>query len=334
MTDSPAPPLVVLLGASGLLGTAVTRELASRRLRLRLVGRRPIAVPERHRAEVEIRRVDLTTPGAVAEAVEGADAVLHLVAHVVGAATWRVSSDDVLAERVNLGLVHEVIDALRVQRRTRPPVVIFTGSMSQTGKFTSERITESTPDQPLTTYDRHKMDAELALKAATAQGVVRGTTLRLATLFGQGRAASALDKGLVAVMMRRAFAGRPLTMWHDGGITRDLVCIDDTARAVVAALDHADRLAGRHWLVGTGRATTIGELFAGIARAVSEATGRPPVPVTSVAPPDQAGPTDFLDFVIDPSAFQEAAGWSPRIRWEDAVTATAAELAATPPGQS
>ncbi|SFX76936.1 NAD-dependent epimerase/dehydratase family protein (plasmid) [Streptomyces atratus] len=333
MTDSPALPLVVVLGASGLLGTAVTRELAGRRLRLRLVGRRPVTVPERHRAEVEVRRIDLTTPGAVAEAVEGADAVVHLVAHVAGAATWRVSSNDALAERVNLGLLLDVIDSLTAQRRTEPPVVIFAGSMSQTGKFTSERITESTPDRPLTTYDRQKMDAELALKAATAEGALRGTTLRLATLFGQGRAARALDKGLVSVMMRRALAGQPLTMWHDGSITRDLVCIEDTARAVVAALDHADRLTGRHWLVGTGRATTIGELFAGIARAVSEATGQPPVPVTSVPPPDQSSPTDFLDFVIDPSAFQEASGWRPRIRWEDAVARTAAELALTPPGQ-
>jgi dTDP-4-keto-6-deoxyhexose 4-ketoreductase len=55
--------------------------------------------------------------------------------------------------------------------------------------------------------------------------------------------------------------------------------------------------------------------------------------VTSVPPPDQSSPTDFLDFVIDPSAFQEASGWRPRIRWEDAVARTAAELALTPPGQ-
>ncbi|KWT63849.1 oxidoreductase [Streptomyces albus subsp. albus] len=328
MTESPATPLVVVLGASGLLGTAVIRELAHRPLRLRLVGRRPITIPLKHRAEVEVIQVDLTTPGAVARAVTGADAVLHLVAHVAGSASWRVSSNDALAERVNLGLLLDVIDALRAQCRSVPPVVVFSGSMSQTGRFTAERITESTPDQPLTTYDRQKMDAELALKAATADGLLRGTTLRLATLFGQGRDALVLDRGLVSVMMRRAFADQPLTMWHDGSVTRDLVCIDDAARAVVAAYDRADRLAGRHWLVGTGRATTVGELFARISLAVAEATGRPPVPVTSVPPPSVSSPTDFLDFVIDPSAFQEACGWRPRIRWEDAVTRTAAAMAA------
>jgi dTDP-4-keto-6-deoxyhexose 4-ketoreductase len=116
-------------------------------------------------------------------------------------------------------------------------------------------------------------------------------------------------------------------MWHDGSVTRDLLCVDDAARAFVAALDGADSVSGRHWLVGTGQATSIAELFTTIAKTVSARTGRPPVPVVSVPPAEQSMPTDLLDFVLDPSAFQQATGWSPRVPLVDGLDGIAAAVA-------
>jgi dTDP-4-keto-6-deoxyhexose 4-ketoreductase len=137
-------PLVVVLGASGFLGTAVTRQLLARPIRLRLVARRPIEVPAGSLADVEIRSADLAEPGAVADAVEGADAVIHLVAHIDGPSTWRVEEGDPVAERVNLGLVHDLVDAFR-GRQGPPPVVVFSGSMSQVGKPTGRNWPPNTP---------------------------------------------------------------------------------------------------------------------------------------------------------------------------------------------
>ncbi len=142
----------------------------------------------------------------------------------------------------------------------------------------------SVPDQPLTEYDKQKLAAEQALEAATERGIVRGTTLRLATLFGQGIDATHLDRGVVAAMNRRAWAGEPLTMWHDGTVKRDLLCVDDAARAFLAALDHPEVVAGKHWLVGSGNVISVGDLFATIAKLVSAVSGRPPVPKSSRCP--------------------------------------------------
>lgn len=325
-TPAPPPrrrPLIAVLGASGLLGTAITRHLADRPVRLRLVARRATAVAA-GRAEVETHQVDLTNPGALAAAVADADAVVHLVAYRSGAGSWRRAETDPTAERVNLGLVHELIDVLR--DRPRPPVVVFTGSTSQATVPAASRA--SAP--PVTAYDRHKLAAERALEAATARGLLRAVPLRLSTIYCAGHEPPVLDRGVVAAMTRRAVRGQPLTMWHDGSVRRDLLCADDAARAVVAALDHAAPLAGRHWSIGTGRATSVAALFTAIARVVAAHTGRPPVPVVSSPAPRHLAPSDLLDCVADPAPFQRATGWAPRITLAAGLAGLARAVAGDP----
>jgi nucleoside-diphosphate-sugar epimerase len=249
------------------------------------------------------------------------------VAHLAGPATWRVSEGDQVAERVNLGIVHDLISVLRAQSPAGPPVVLFAGSMSQVGHPVVGRIDGTEPDNPLTTYDRQKQAAEDALTAATEEGVLRAVTLRLATLFSQGTDSIALDRGVVSAMARRAYAGEPLTMWHDGTVKRDLLCVDDAAAAFASAIDHADVLSGKHWLVGTGRATSIAGLFHHIAEMMAAATGRPPVPVISTEPAEQSLLTDRVDFVLDPEPFYRATGWRARIPLADALKRTAVAVA-------
>ncbi|MEU9035221.1 NAD-dependent epimerase/dehydratase [Streptomyces sp. NPDC048352] len=320
-------PLITVLGASGLLGTAVSRELARRRVRLRLVGRRPVAVPPRPVALIEERRVDLTRPGAVADAVAGSDAVVHLVAHLSGKGTWRVADGDALAERVNVGLVHEVVEAVRAERRPEPPALLFSGSLSQSASVPAAPADGVPPQSLLTTYDRHKLAAEQAIADATAEGVVRGATLRLSTLYSLGTDATDLDRGVVAAMTRRAVAGQPLTVWHGGKAKRDLLGIDDAARAFTAALDALDAVVGGAWEVGSGEQTSVAELFTAIARAVSRHTGLPPVPVVDTVPAEFALPTDRLDFVLRSARFRELTGWTPRVPLREGLDRLCAAVA-------
>ncbi|MEU4806650.1 NAD-dependent epimerase/dehydratase [Actinosynnema sp. NPDC023587] len=314
-------PLVVVLGASGFLGTAIAAELAGHPVRLRLVARRPVVGP----AGAEVRRVDLTGPGAVAEAVAGADVVVNLVAHIEGASTWRVDEGDTAAERVNVGVARDLVDALRARRGAPPPVVLFAGSLSQVGRSTGP-LSGTEEDRPVTAYDRQKTTVERMLFEAGGAGVLRGIVLRLGTVYGRGSVPPELEHGVVSGMARRALAGQPLTVWGDGLVRRDLVCVEDVARAFAAALGHADALAGRHWLIGTGEPVAVVDLFSMIAEAVAERTGAPAVPVERVESA-HAGDSDAVDFVVGTSAFADVTGWRPRVGLRAGLAGAVAALA-------
>ncbi|MFD7661816.1 NAD-dependent epimerase/dehydratase [Streptomyces sp. NPDC059788] len=316
-------PLITVLGASGFVGSAVTAALARRPVRLRAVARRP-STPPPGPAETSVVTADLTDRAALAEAVAGSDAVVHLLLADGG---WRAAENDPGAERVNVGVMRDLVGVLRPDTGSgTPPLVVYGGAASQVGVPPREPLDGSEPDEPGTAYDRQKLTAEHILKKATAEGLVRGVSLRLPTVFGEGAAPGAADRGVVSAMARRALDGRPLTMWHDGTVRRDLVHVDDVAAAFTAALDHPESLVGGHWLIGAGRGDALGDVFRLIARTASELTGRRPVAVESVAPPAHAPATDFRSVTIDSSPFRTATGWHPRIPLPEGVRRLVAAL--------
>jgi nucleoside-diphosphate-sugar epimerase len=301
--------LVAVLGGSGFVGSAVAARLAAAGAKVRVVARNP-GTPT---FPAEALAVDLTVPGRVADAVAGADLVLPCVLFT-GGSTWRAADDGAAAEaaRVNVGIVEAVMAA------STGKIVLLPGSTSQVGPGAPERITGAEPDAPATEYDRQKAEAERIVLAGG------GGALRLPTVFGP--APGALDRGVVTAMAKRALAGQPLTVWGAGDMVRDLVFIDDVAEAFLAALTHIDRVAGRYWLVGSGIGITVRALFELVAATVAEHTGREPVPVRSVPPPDTATPMDFRGLVADPAAFTEATGWLASTPLADAVAKTVAAI--------
>jgi nucleoside-diphosphate-sugar epimerase len=305
-----ASPRVVVLGATGFIGAAVSAALTARPGRLRLVSRRPCPVPDDAVADVEVLAADLTAPGVLADAVADADAVVHLVAYTEGG--WRVCDDDVAAKRVNLGLIEDLVDVCRARGDSAAPAVVFASSAL---------IDE---DEPRTAYCRQKLAAERLLAGATAQGVLRGVSLRLSAVYGHRPQAA---PRVVEVMVRKAIAGEQLTMWHDGTIRRDLLHVDDVTTAVLSALAHADRLAGRHWPVGTGRGEPLGKVLEEISEIVADHTGEPAVSVVTVDPPPDSYATDTVDLETDPSRFQAVTGWRPQVSLRAGLRRTVEALA-------
>lgn len=327
-TSSDQRPLVVVLGATGCIGSALTASLAARPVRLRAVSRRTAPVPAGGLAAVEVRTADLTDTGELRSAVDGADAVVHLLARTGGPPHG--TGDDGRAG-LNAGVMSGLLDVLRARPgRSVPPAVIYAGSVTQVGVPPRTHLDGTETDQPGTAFERDKHAAECALLRASVAGMVRGVSVRLPTVFGHSAATGRFDSGVLTSMIRRAITGEELTMWHDGTVQRDLLHVQDAAAALRAALDHVEALTGRHWLAGTGVGTPLGEAFHAVAEIVARRTGRVPVSVASVPPPRPLSAAEVTSAVVDPSAFRNRTGWAARVPVRDGLEWTvAAALAAT-----
>nr|ACJ60975.1 VEG33 [uncultured soil bacterium] len=321
--------LITVLGASGFVGSAVTRALAQQPIRLRAVARRQFTVAP-GQAETTVVSADLTDRAALADAVAGSDAVVSLLLSDGG---WRVAETEE-AERVNVGVMRDLVDIIGSDSGT-PPLVVYAGAASQAGVPPREPIDGSEPDNPATPYDKQKLAAELILKKATADGLVRGISLRLPTVFGETTAQGANhDRGVVSSMARRAIDGQPLTVWGDGTVRRDLLHVEDVATAFTAALASPDSLVGGHWPLGAGRGDQLGEVFRLVAQEVAERTGQPPVDVTCVEPPSHAPEIDLRSVTIDSTPFTAVTGWRPEISLSEGVRRTVAALTTSVHGKA
>ena len=210
----------------------------------------------------ELVEAPLADGGAVAAAVDGADAVVHLAAR----AGIPDSVDDPLGTfAVNVSQTLGVLDAARLAGTRR---FVFASSNAAAGDHEPPADETDLP-HPRSPYGASKLAGEAYCQAYAATYGMAACALRFSNAYGPR---SLHKKSVVAAWLRAALAGEAVTIHGDGEQTRDFVFVGDLAAAVVAALDAPeDVVAGELFQVGTGRETTINTLAAAIGKAV----GRP-----------------------------------------------------------
>ena len=162
---------------------------------------------------------------------------------------------------------------------------------------------------PLSPYGTSKLAGEGYLATWNRLHGARHVTLRFANVYGS-RQLPKLEGGVVAIFMDRLRAGQGVTIFGDGEQTRDFVHVSDVVAAMLAA-------AGRHdggiFNVGTGRDTSVNELFA----ACCQVAG---VEVEAEYAP--ARPGDLLRSVLDVTHAERELGWRPHRELQDGLADT------------
>jgi nucleoside-diphosphate-sugar epimerase len=251
---------VLVTGASGLLGGSVARVLADRGERVRTFQRRPSGVPG-----VEDASGSLTDPVAVAAALDGVTAVVHLAAKV------SLAGDPAEFEAVNVGGTRVLLDAAEragVQRfvQVSSPSVAHSGT-----SLVGVGAEPADPAHARGEYARTKAASEvLALSrdrgpageggAAGAGGGFAVVAVRPHIVWGPG------DTQLVERIADRAASGRLPLLGH-GAALIDTTYLDNAADGIVAALDRADAVHGRAYVITNGEPRPVADLLAGICRA-------------------------------------------------------------------
>lgn len=250
--------LVLVTGASGMLGRAVADELLSRGYRVRTFQRGAATVPG-----AEQSRGSVTDPAAVARAVDGVSAVIHLAAKVSFTGEW----DEFVA--TNIEGTRNVLAAAQ-SCGVEDFVFVSSPSVAHVGSaIVGEGAGPAVPEAARGYYARSKASAELLALDADAHGF-RVTALRPHVVWGPG------DTQLVERVIDRARSGRlPLL---DGGLALiDTTYVDNAASGIVQGLDRISESHGRSLVITNAEPRPVGELMAGIC-----AAGGVPAPKFSV----------------------------------------------------
>ncbi len=239
---------VLVTGASGLLGGAAAARILAAGHNVRTFQRRPSRVEG-----AEDVAGSITDPRAVASAVEGMDAVVHLAA--------KVSVTGPLEDfrRVNVDGTRLLLDTARTAG-VRNFLFISSPSVAHTGTAISgDGAGAATPELARGHYSATKAEAELAVLAADSSHF-QTAALRPHIVWGPG------DTQLVERVLARATSGR-LPLLDSGAALIDTTYIDNAASAIAAALERMDSIHGRALVVTNGEPRPIGELLAGICAA-------------------------------------------------------------------
>ncbi|HEX9019384.1 MAG TPA: NAD(P)-dependent oxidoreductase [Anaerolineaceae bacterium] len=206
---------VLLTGAFGNIGRSTLDALLARGHVVRtfdLPSRANLKAARKYAREVELAWGDLRDPQAVATAVQGVDAVIHLAFVIPNLSKTGVSSEarPDWARSINVGGTHVLIDALRAQGQhgKRSPRLIFASSLHVFGKTQHLPPPRTTADLPHPTdnYSQHKYEVEQMVRESGLEwSILRlGAALPIQLIFDRGMFQVPLDNRIEFVHTRDA----------------------------------------------------------------------------------------------------------------------------------
>lgn len=232
---------VLVTGATSLIGRAVVTRLHDQGDVVTVFQRRPSGLgTAEHLGDVADR-------SAVATAVAGAEAVVHLAGRVAMTGSWS------RFEETNVRGTQNVIDAA-MEAGVGRFVHVSSPSVAHGGRsLVGAPAGAADPERARGHYAGSKAQAELVALAADSP-VFSVVVVRPHLIWGPG------DTQLVDRIVSRARAGR-LAIVGSGAALIDTTYVDNAADALIAALDRAPALGGRALVVTNGQPRPVRELL-------------------------------------------------------------------------
>jgi len=249
--------LIALTGATGFIGRHLLADLTARGYRVRVLLRRPTALPEGAASAVV---GDLTRPINMAAALSGVDAVVHSagLAHAMSGAP----EDDY--RTLNTEATRRLAEAAARARVRR--FVFLSSIRAQVGASAPGVIGEGDAAAPTDAYGRSKLEAERALAEAGLDWVA----LRPVLVYGPG------VKGNMAALLRLARGPYPLPL---GGLAarRSLIALESLSGAVDVVLRAPEPLR-RALIAADPDPLSLPEMIAALRQGLGRGPGLVPVP--------------------------------------------------------
>ncbi len=343
---------VLVTGGAGFIGSSIVERLLQSEYSVSVLDTLDPQVhgtsPTQVTSKAEFSRADVRDRSMLAEALEGADAVIHCAATVgVAQSLYRVGQ----FVDVNVGGTALLLELLAQRKRPLKRLIVLTSNTSygeglyrrpsdnswvRVGIRSQQDISEHgwdpvcpetgevlaavpTPESSeLLARNVYALTKKYQEELSFSLGEVYGfpvVCLRLFNVYGPGQSLKNPYTGVLAVFLSRLLAGQAPVIYEDGNQTRDFVSVHDVVDTVLLTLE-SEAVVGEVLNIGSG----IPRRIIDCARTLAQLAGGEKIE-PDITNKFRKG--DIRHCTADISKAKKLLGYQPRVQWEEGL----AELA-------
>ena len=310
---------VLITGGAGFIGSHLTEHLRS-------AGDEPVALDnlssgrrENLPPEVKLIEADVLDEQLFRIVADGRfDAIVHLAGQTMVNASL---DDPTFDARQNILGTLRVLEAARRGSVRR---IVFASTAASYGDVPESElpILETRSLAPLSFYGLSKVTVEQYLAMYHAMFGLDYVVLRFANVYGE-RQGEGGEGGVISIFARAIAAGEDITVFGDGGQTRDFVYAGDIAAGIRAALLTA--APNTVYNLSTATQTSLREII----NILSHVAGRTIVPNYG---PARAG--DIYKSALANGRARQGLSWEPKVALEEGMRRTYAYFQAKRAGEN
>ena len=224
----------LITGGAGFIGSHIVRTLLERGDTVRVLDNFSTGKRDNLTGlDVEIIEADLRDASALTQACHAVDTIFHEAAFVSVPQSMQEPKD---CFDVNVTGTASLFDAARKAGVRR---VVFATSAAVYGDVDDYPLTEESPLRPLSPYAASKRVDEIYGQLYTTSFGLEVVALRYFNVYGPRQRPDSQYAAAVPIFIRQMLDNKPITIYGDGGQTRDLIYVGDVVRANLIAAEHS-----------------------------------------------------------------------------------------------
>lgn len=252
----------LVTGGAGYIGSHIVQALFDTDIEPAVIDDLSTGIRSRITSTVPLMQADIRDPGALCDAMEGCDGVIHLA----GRKSVGESVEKPLAYwDANLG---GTLDVLRAMRYCGVPRIVFSSTASVYAE-SDEPVTEEHPVGPMSPYGASKLAAERLISDYARTYGINYAILRYFNVAGcsSNPLGDTSEDNLVPRVIRALLAQEYPVIFgddyptSDGTAIRDYIHVADLAEAHAIIAQRIDSLPARIYNLGTGHGSTVRDII-------------------------------------------------------------------------
>lgn len=305
---------ILITGGAGFIGSQMADQLLSLGKKVTIIDNLSTGVAKNVPKGAKFVRGDVANAGDVKRAFNPKPDVVF---HIAGQASTVKSFENPLGD-LNTNVVG-TINVLEECIKNKTTRLLYASSMTSYGHPLKIPVKETEPCRPVSYYGITKYTAERYVHATAERNDLpfdfHVTSFRMFNVYGPRQSLDNPYQGVMAIFISKALKKEPITIFGDGGQTRDFVYIDDVVDAWIKSVDEKKAF-NEVFNLGCGDKISMNELIDDILGAFN--LNRDSYDVRY----QEARPGDQRHMQADISKAKGVLGWGPKVPLEEGLRET------------